>query len=42
MRGGSWDENRPNPRSSFRNVKPPEQGSAIYGSVGLRFDADAH
>ncbi len=36
VRGGSWDENRPNLRSSFRNVKPPEQGGAIYGSIGFR------
>ena len=39
-RGGSWDENRPNLRSSFRNVKPPEQGRGIYGSIGLRCAAD--
>lgn len=36
VRGGSWDENKPNLRSSFRNVKPPEQGRAIYGSIGFR------
>jgi len=36
VRGGSWDENRPNLRSSFRNVKPPHQGGAIYGSIGFR------
>jgi len=36
VRGGSWDENRPNLRSSFRNVKPPEQGDSIYGSIGFR------
>ena len=36
VRGGSWDENRPNLRSSFRNVKPPVQGDAIYGSIGFR------
>lgn len=41
VRGGSWDENRPNLRSSFRNVKPPKQGDAIYGSVGFRCAADA-
>ncbi len=35
-RGGSWDENRENLRSSFRNTKPPEQGEAIYGSIGFR------
>jgi len=40
VRGGSWDENRPNLRSSFRNVKPPEQGDSIYGSVGFRCAAD--
>jgi len=36
VRGGSWDENRPNLRSSFRNVKPPQQGGSIYGSIGFR------
>lgn len=36
VRGGSWDENRPNLRSSFRNVKPAEQGDSIYGSIGFR------
>ena len=41
VRGGSWDENRPNLRSSFRNVKPPKQGNAIYGSIGFRCAADA-
>jgi formylglycine-generating enzyme len=35
-RGGSWDENRENLRSSFRNTKPPEQGGEIYGSIGFR------
>lgn len=40
-RGGSWDENRPNLRSSFRNVKPPEQGDSIYGSIGFRCAADS-
>ena len=40
VRGGSWDENRPNLRSSFRNVKPPEQGRSIYGSIGVRCVAD--
>jgi len=40
VRGGSWDENRPNLRSSFRNVKPPVQGDAIYGSIGFRCVAD--
>ena len=41
VRGGSWDENRPNLRSSFRNVKPPVLGGAIYGSIGFRCAADA-
>ncbi|HID48504.1 MAG TPA: formylglycine-generating enzyme family protein, partial [Chromatiales bacterium] len=36
VRGGSWDENRPNLRSSFRNVKPPVSGDAVYGSIGFR------
>ena len=36
VRGGSWDENRPNLRSSFRNVKPPISGRSIYGSIGFR------
>lgn len=40
VRGGSWDEDRPNLRSSFRNVKPPQQGDAIYGSIGFRCVAD--
>jgi len=35
-RGGSWDENKPNLRSSFRNLKFPEQGGSIYGSIGFR------
>lgn len=39
-RGGSWDENKPNLRVSFRNVKPPEQGGSIYGSIGFRCAAD--
>ncbi len=39
-RGGSWDENRANLRSSFRNVKPPKQGKSIYGSIGFRCAAD--
>ena len=39
-RGGSWDENRPNLRSSFRNVKPPVSGRAIYGSLGFRCASD--
>lgn len=41
-RGGSWDENKPNLRVSFRNVKPPEQGRSIYGSIGFRCAADAN
>ena len=36
VRGGSWDENRPNLRSSYRNVKPPVSGDAVYGSIGFR------
>lgn len=36
VRGGSWDENRANLRSSFRNVKPPQSGDAVYGSIGFR------
>ncbi|MDP6182811.1 MAG: formylglycine-generating enzyme family protein [Gammaproteobacteria bacterium] len=40
VRGGSWDENRANLRSSFRNVKAPEQGKRIYGSIGFRCVAD--
>lgn len=40
VRGGSWDENRLNLRSSFRNVKPPQQGDSIYGSIGFRCAAD--
>ncbi|MCB1876873.1 MAG: formylglycine-generating enzyme family protein [Chromatiales bacterium] len=40
VRGGSWDENRPNLRSSFRNTKWPEQGEGIYGSIGFRCAAD--
>lgn len=36
VRGGSWDENRKNLRSSFRNVKPPVSGRSIYGSIGFR------
>ena len=39
-RGGSWDENRPNLRVSFRNLKPPQQNGAIYGSIGFRCAAD--
>ncbi|MCK5387517.1 MAG: formylglycine-generating enzyme family protein [Gammaproteobacteria bacterium] len=36
VRGGSWDENRENLRSSFRNVKLPDSGDAVYGSIGFR------
>lgn len=36
VRGGSWDENAANLRSSFRNTKPPRQGESIYGSIGFR------
>lgn len=36
VRGGSWDENRDNLRSSFRNVKPPLSGDSVYGSIGFR------
>ena len=36
VRGGSWDENRGNLRSSYRNVKPPISGNSIYGSIGFR------
>lgn len=39
-RGGSWDENADNLRSSFRNTKPPRQGDAIYGSIGFRCASD--
>ena len=40
VRGGSWDENQPNLRSSFRNVKSPRQAGAVYGSIGFRCAAD--
>jgi len=40
LRGGSWDENRPNLRSSFRNVKAPVSGDSVYGSVGFRCASD--
>ncbi len=40
VRGGSWDENRKNLRSSFRNVKPPVSGRSIYGSIGFRCTYD--
>lgn len=41
VRGGSWDENVLNLRSSFRNVKPPVSGRSIYGSIGFRCAYDA-
>lgn len=41
VRGGSWDANRDNLRSSFRNTKPPRQEEAIYGSIGFHCAADA-
>ena len=40
VRGGSWDENIPNLRSSFRNVKPPVSGKSVFGSIGFRCVAD--
>ncbi len=40
VRGGSWDENKLNLRSSFRNVKPPVSGKSIYGSIGFRCVSD--
>ncbi|GAB2197536.1 formylglycine-generating enzyme family protein [Sessilibacter sp. MAH4] len=36
VRGGSWDENKNNLRSSFRNVKLPDSGKTVYGSIGFR------
>lgn len=36
VRGGSWDENRENLRSSFRNVKLPDSADGVYGSIGFR------
>lgn len=36
VRGGSWDENMLNLRSSFRNVKDPVSGDSVYGSIGFR------
>jgi iron(II)-dependent oxidoreductase len=36
VRGGSWDENVQNLRNSYRNVKLPESGSSVYGSIGFR------
>ena len=36
VRGGSWNEDPPNLRASFRNVKPPLSGDSIYGSIGFR------
>ncbi len=40
-RGGSWDENKQNLRSSFRNIKPPVSGDVVYGSIGFRCAYDA-
>lgn len=40
LRGGSWDENKGNLRSSYRNTKPPESGRSVYGSIGLRCARD--
>jgi len=40
VRGGSWDENPDNLRSSYRNVKPPLSGASIYGSIGFRCAKD--
>jgi iron(II)-dependent oxidoreductase len=34
--GGSWDENKLNLRSSFRNANPPVGGKSIYVSIGFR------
>ena len=36
VRGGSWDENTQNLRNSFRNVKLPDSGKDVYGSIGFR------
>lgn len=36
VRGGSWDENRENLRSSFHNVKLPDSGDGVYSSIGFR------
>lgn len=36
VHGGSWDENRDNLRSSFRNVKELVSGKGVYGSIGFR------
>lgn len=36
VRGGSWDENKANLRSSYRNVKLPISGDSVYGSIGFR------
>ena len=40
VRGGSWDEDTLNLRSSFRNVKPPVSGKSVYGSIGFRCAAN--
>jgi iron(II)-dependent oxidoreductase len=42
VRGGSWDENAGNLRSSFRNTKAARQGDGIYGSIGFRCAYAAH
>ena len=42
VRGGSWDENTLNLRSSFRNVKLPESGNSVYGSIGFRCAYDSN
>jgi|GEM_PF-3516196 len=36
VRDGSWDDNKYNLRSSYRNVKPPVSGYIVYGSIGFR------
>lgn len=41
VRGGSWDEEKNNLRSSFRSTKPPRQDDAIYGSIGFRCVTEA-
>jgi len=40
IRGGLWDENTKNFRSSFRNVKAPNSGNSVCGSIGFRCDYD--
>lgn len=41
VRGGSWDEDPQNLRSSYRNTKPPVSGDSVYGSIGFRCARDA-